>query len=82
MMSDYPNNTFIYEHIFPKIDSHVVTYMKVGLYLIGIRDNKTGKEYTYEDVIRIGSAYSLPTTRMVQSSLTDILNRLDDKKSI
>ena len=81
MMSDYPNNTFIYEHIFPKIDSHVVTYMKVGLYLIGIRDNKTGKEYTYEDVIRIGSAYSLPTTRMVQSSLTDILNRLDDKKS-
>ncbi|RHB41916.1 hypothetical protein DW886_15280 [Enterocloster aldenensis] len=81
MMSNYPKHTFIFEHIFPKIDSHVVIYKNEGLYLIGLRDNVTGKEYTYDEVIRIASVYSIPTTRIIQTSLTDILNCLDDKKA-
>lgn len=81
MMLDYPKHTFIFEHIFPKIDSHVVIYKNEGLYLIGIRDNETGKEYTYDEVIQIASEYSIPTTRIIKTSLTDILSRLDDKNA-
>ena len=47
MIKNNPNWTFIFEYVSLK-DAHVVKYTKEqeGMYLIGIRDKTTGKQYT------------------------------------
>lgn len=49
MAKENPNLTFIYEYI-SLPDAHVVKYTKEqeGLYLIGIRDVNTGRQYSYK----------------------------------
>ena len=81
MIKDYPDYTFIFEHIFPVIDTHVVKYEENGLYLTGIRNKKTGEEYMYEFTKSIANKYNIPITEIIHSNLSDILNSLDSKES-
>lgn len=81
MIKDYPDYTFIFEHIFPVIDTHVVKYEENGLYLTGIRNKKTGEEYMYEFTKSIANKYNILITEIIHSNLSDILNSLDLKES-
>ena len=81
MIKDYPDYTFIFEHIFPVIDTHVVKYEENGLYLTGIRNKKTGEEYMYEFTKSIANKYNILITEIIHSNLSDILNSLDSKES-
>lgn len=82
MLKDFPNYTFIFEYISLK-DAHVVKYKKEqeGLYLIGIRDTNTGYEHSYANILRIASKYNIPTTEVFNTTLDEIVNNLDKKKS-
>lgn len=64
MLKECPNATFIFEYISLR-DAHVVKYTKEqeGLYLIGIRNNRTGMEFSYRTVIETAAQYGIPTTR-------------------
>ena len=81
MIKNYPDYTFIFEHIFPAIDTHVVKYEENGLYLTGIRNKKTGEEYMYEFTNKIAKKYDIPITEIIDTNLNDILNSLDSKES-
>lgn len=81
MLLDYPDETHIFEFIFPMIDPHVVCYKKEGLYLIGIRNIKNGEELSYAEVLKRADKYQLLTTEVFHTSLETILNCLDEKKS-
>ena len=82
LIMDNPLLTFIFEYISTK-DAHVVVYSKEqeGLYLIGIRNSVTGEEYSYKEVNRFANKYSIPTTRVFDKTLDDVIKELDDKKS-
>ena len=82
MLKHYPTYTFIFEYISLK-DAHVVKYKKEqeGLYLIGIRDTSTGIEMPYNIVINVAKAYHVPTTKLFDKKLDEIMSELDDKKS-
>ena len=64
-------------------DAHVVKYKKEqeGLYLIGIRDVNTGVELPYRTVIYIANEHHIPTTKLFDKNLDEIMSELDDKKS-
>lgn len=82
MLKHCPMCTFIFEYISLK-DTHVVKYKKEqeGLYLIGIRDTSTGIEMPYNIVINVAKAYHIPTTKLFDKKLDEIMSELDDKKS-
>lgn len=82
MLKDNIGITFIFEYISLK-DAHVVKYKKEqeGLYLIGMRDNKTGKEYDYKTILEIANFYNIPTTKLFDETLEKLMNELDDKSS-
>lgn len=82
MLNMYPSYTFIFEMIHGD-DKHVVKYSsdEYGLYLIGCRNNETGEELSYHDTIDIGNMFGVKTTELMSTSLDDILNNLDAKKS-
>ncbi len=82
MLKHFPTCTFIFEYISLK-DAHVVKYKKEqeGLYLIGIRDVNTGVELPYRTVIYIANEYHIPTTKLFDKNLDEIMSELDDKKS-
>lgn len=82
MLQTLPDCTFIFEYISLQ-DAHVVKYKKEqeGLYLIGIRNNLTGYEYSYRTVICIADYFNIPTTVLFNKTLGQILNELDDKNS-
>ena len=82
MLRACSNYTFIFEYISLK-DAHVVKYTKEqeGLYLIGIRCNATGVEFSYKDVLMIADLYDIPTTEIFDKTLDKIMNELDDKTS-
>ena len=79
MLADFPDDTHIFEHIFPEIDPHVVQYKNKGLYLIGIRNKKTGEEYSYDVILKRAEEYQVLTTEVYQVSLDDVLSSLDTK---
>lgn len=81
LIKDFEDKTCIFESIFPKKDPHIVVYENPGLYLTGIRDNETGKEYTYEKVLKIADEYKIPSTIKFNKTLDEILNELDAKKA-
>ena len=56
-------------------------YENPGLYLTGIRDNETGREYTYEKVLKIADEYKIPSPIKFNKTLDEILNELDAKKA-
>ena len=82
MLRDHQNLTFIFEYISLK-DAHVVKYTKEqeGLYLIGVRDVNSGREYTYKEVLEYAEKYSIPTTKLFDKTLNQLMNELDDKSS-
>lgn len=82
MLKDHPNTTFIFEYISLK-DAHVVKYTKEqeGLYLIGIRSNTTGVEFSYKAVIETAEMYNIPKTEVFDKTLGQLMNELDDKSS-
>jgi len=74
--------TFIYEYIALK-DSHVVKYTKEqeGLYLIGIRDNLTGRQFSYKEVAEIAHFYNIPMTEIYDKTFADVLAEVKVIKS-
>lgn len=76
MIQENPNWTFIFEYVALK-DAHVVKYTKEqeGMYLIGIRDNLTGEQFTYNYILEIARIYNINKTPQVyQQTLDDVLN--------
>lgn len=82
MLKHFPTCTFIFEYISLK-NAHVVKYKKEqeGLYLIGIRDTNTGIEVPYYIVVNVAKTYHVPTTKLFDKKLDEIMSELDDKKS-
>lgn len=79
MIKDNPNWTFIFEYISLK-DAHVVKYTKEqeGMYLIGIRDNLTGEQFSYKFLLEIARIYNIEKIPQIyQQTLEDVLNEID-----
>ena len=82
MLKKNPNFTFIFEYISLK-DAHVVKYTKEqeGLYLIGVRNVLDGRECNYKSVIDIANKFNIPTTKLFDKTLEQVMSELDDKSS-
>lgn len=82
MLKSYTNYTFIFEYISLR-DAHVVKYTKdqEGLYLIGIRDVNTGEELDYRKTIEIAEIFNIPTTKLFNKTISQIMSELDSKTS-
>lgn len=82
MLMKYPEYTFIFEYISLK-DAHVVKYTKEqeGLYLIGIRNVLNGEECSYKTVISIANKFNIPTTKLFDKTIEQVMSELDDKSS-
>lgn len=82
MLMEHPDCTFIFEYISLK-DAHVVRYKKEqeGLHLIGIRNVNSGEESDYHEVVSIANEYHIPTTEIINKTLEQAMNELDDKTS-
>ena len=82
MLKKNPNFTFIFEYISLK-DAHVVKYTKEqeGLYLIGIRNVLDGRECNYKSVIDIANKFNIPTTKLFDKTLEQVMSELDEKSS-
>jgi len=74
MIHNHKNLTFIFENINLK-DKKVVNYAKEqeGLYLIGIRNNLTGYQYSYTECKIIADKYNILITELEDLSLDQIL---------
>lgn len=83
MIKENMNLTFIFEYISLK-DAHVVRYTQnqEGLYLIGIRENYTGRQWSYKEVLDIAENYKIKlTTDLHKETLSEVLGSLDKYKS-
>ena len=82
MLTKYPEYTFIFEYVSLK-DAHVVKYTKQqeGLYLTGIRNIDTGEECDYNAVIGLANAFDIPTTRIFDKTINQVMKELDSKLS-
>lgn len=82
MLKAYPEYTFMFEYISPK-NPVVVFYLQEqeGLYLFGMREVKTGKQLTYNEVLKIGHNFGVKCTDIYDNSYDDILNQVDNYKS-
>lgn len=82
MIKDNVGKTFIFEYISLK-DPHVVIYTKEqqGLYLLGIRNNNTGEQYTYNEVKNVAKKYGVKTVVLETRTLDEVLNSVDDYKN-
>ena len=82
MLKKNSNFTFIFEYISLK-DAHVVKYTKEqeGLYLIGVRNVLNGIECDYKSVIDIANKFNIPTTKLFDKTLEQVMSELDDKSS-
>lgn len=82
MLRNNPDKTFIFEFIHPS-DVHVVRYSaaQTGLYLIGVREMDSGREWSYADVLNIAHKYGVLTTEVYNRTLDQVISELDDKRS-
>lgn len=79
MIQENPNWTFIFEYVSLK-DAHVVKYTKEqeGMYLIGIRHNLTGEQFSYNLITHIAQLYSIDkVTQIYNQTLEDVLSETD-----
>ena len=77
MLSSEPDITFIFEWISDN-DPHVVSYpdsMK-GLHLVGMRNVKTGCQFSYRQVIETAQQYDVPTVSLYSMNLSEILSKV------
>lgn len=82
MLIKYPECTFIFEYISLK-DAHVEKYSKQqeGLYLIGIRNVVDGEEYDYRTVLSFARVFNIPTTKIFDKTINQVMEELDLKSS-
>lgn len=82
MIKENQNLTFIYEYI-SLADAHVVKYEKnqEGLYLIGIRDVMTGRQFSYKEVAEFATHYNVPMTEIFDKTFDQILEEVKTIKS-
>lgn len=82
MAESNPNLTFIYEYI-SLADAHVVKYTKEreGLYLIGIRDVTTGKQFSYKEVAEFSTRYNVSMTEIYNKTFDQIMKEVKTIKS-
>ena len=82
MLFDCDCFTFIFEYISVK-DAHVVNYTKEqeGLYLIGARDTRDGKEMTYSEILEIAKEYDILTTEVYDKTLDEVMKDITVLKS-
>ena len=75
MLKVHSNYTFIFEGIF-KNDPHVVHYDEAdyGLHLIGIRNVKTGFDFSYNIVDCIGRAYGIPHVKPLPLTFQNVID--------
>lgn len=69
-----PDYTFIFEYISVR-DAHVVKYDKSeeGLYLIGIRNSKTGEQLPYKDLKVLSEVWDIPMAKIENYTLNEII---------
>ena len=84
MLKDHPDLTFIFEYIADD-DPHVVDYSskEKGLYLIGIRDVSSGREFHYHEVHSFAERYDIMTTTLSSTDIDgamEILATVDGKQ--
>lgn len=77
MIRDNPELTFVFEYIYED-DPHVVDYSdrEQGLYLIGIRDVRDGREHHYHEVLAMARGYGVMTTVVDDLGLDEALEVL------
>lgn len=82
MLKENPDYTFIFEYITLE-DAHIVKYRKdqEGLYLIGIRDIKTGRQFSYKDVLDIANQYHVLSTQVFNKTFEEALHDVKTIKS-
>ena len=82
MIQFFPSTTFIFEYI-SLADAHVVKYSKEeeGLYLVGMRDSLTGKQYSYKAVLAVARRYDVKCTQAFDKTLEDVLEEIKTIKS-
>lgn len=82
MITDNPEYTFIFEYISIK-DAHVVLYKKEyeGMYLIGMRNVNTGKEESYNTLLKFSKQYQVPMAQIETISFENLLEDMKKYKS-
>ena len=77
MIKENESFTFIFEYI-SLADQHVVHYTKEqeGLYLLGIRDVYTGREFHYFEVEEIAKIYNVPMIEIQNKTFNQILEEM------
>lgn len=81
MIEALPSLTFIFEFISLK-DPHVVVYTKEqeGLYLIGIRDKRNGRQLSYKEVKGVADFFKVPMTEIEKITLQEALEKAKSLK--
>jgi len=82
MLRENPSITFMFEFI-SLADAHVVKYDKnqEGLYLIGMRDSTTGKQFSYKEIKEYADKYSIPMTEIFNKTFDEVLEEIKYRKS-
>lgn len=82
IIRENPTITFMFEFI-SLADAHVVKYDKSqeGLYLIGMRDSTTGKQFSYAEIKEFAIRYNIPMTEIFDKTLDDVLEEIKYRKS-
>ena len=82
MLKVYQDWTSIFEYISLR-DKHVVDYTKEqeGMYLIGMRNNYTGEEKTYDEIVEIANEYGILCTKVEKITIQEILVKMKEYKS-
>lgn len=78
MIEEHPDLTFIFEYISQR-DAHVVKYKEEGMFLVGIRNTENGIEFRYSEILHYADFYHVPTTKVFDKTLDEVIAELDDK---
>lgn len=70
-----PDKTLCFEFVRPDVDPHVVTYdeSEWGMWLTGMRDVRTGRLSTHEEVAAAADEFGVPHPRVVATNLDECL---------
>lgn len=82
MFKENDKLTFTFEYISLK-DAHVVMYKKSdeGLYLIGIRDISTGRQFSYGELVEIANKYGIKAVKLESKTLQQMIEEMKLHKS-
>lgn len=82
MLKEHPDDTHIFEWIHYN-DPHIVKYNKedYGLHLIGVRNSKTGYQYTYKETLIRANEYNVMHTKMYSEDFNTIFKNKGKFKS-